>query len=210
MIDCSNGDIRDLLPDLLHDRLAPATLARVESHVASCAACQDELSLLSDLRATIRRAPSVSIGAIASAVPAYRAPTNRGWESWRAAAAILVIAAGATSFAIVNRRETPPPVAVAPVPAPPGTVAATQSPELVMPRSPDGAAGPATPAPSLAPTIPSAPIVAGRELAMVGGADSDLSDGELSTLLNELESIDLLPSAEVEGVRPMSPLQGAQ
>jgi hypothetical protein len=41
-------------------------------------------------------------------------------------------------------------------------------------------------------------------LAMTGGAIGELSDGELSTLVNEIESLDALPSAEVESPGALS------
>ena len=43
-----------------------------------------------------------------------------------------------------------------------------------------------------------------RELALAGGSIGDLSDGELSALVEDLESLDAVPSAEVEGTQPLS------
>ena len=40
MIDCPNGDVRDALPDYLHDRLDTARRRQVESHLAGCDACR--------------------------------------------------------------------------------------------------------------------------------------------------------------------------
>ena len=50
---------------------------------------------------------------------------------------------------------------------------------------------------------PSATVV-DRELAMAGGTITDLSDGELSALVDGIESLDAVPSTEVEGEEPMS------
>jgi hypothetical protein len=44
-----------------------------------------------------------------------------------------------------------------------------------------------------------------RELA-VGGAVGDLSDRELSMLLKGIQSLDVLPSAEVENNVPVTPV----
>jgi anti-sigma factor RsiW len=68
MSDCPNGDVRDLLPDYLHDRLTLADRRAVDVHLAACAACRDELALLRDLRGTMRRAPAVDVDAIAAAI----------------------------------------------------------------------------------------------------------------------------------------------
>jgi len=45
-----------------------------------------------------------------------------------------------------------------------------------------------------------------EELAMGGGAITELSDGELSTLLQEIESLDALPSTEVDASAPELPV----
>jgi len=171
MIDCPNGDVRDVLPDYVNDRLDAHRRAEVERHLAACDLCRDEVSLLRGLRATIRRAPTVDVDAIAAAIPPYRAPVRRGWTTgWRAAAAIAAIAVGGTSIALLRddaptaRDAVPGPVVQAP-----GQIAPPPSPELVM----------------------------------AGGSISDLSDGELSTLVDGIESLDALPMTEVDGTQPL-------
>jgi hypothetical protein len=47
------------------------------------------------------------------------------------------------------------------------------------------------------------PVARGEELAMGGGAIADLSDGELSALLGDLESLDALPSTDVESAESL-------
>jgi anti-sigma factor RsiW len=200
MTDCPNGEIRDLLPDLLHGRLGADDRARVEQHVATCETCSEELALLRDLRATIRRAPAVDVAAIAAAIPAYRAPARtRTWGSWRAAAAVAAIAVGGTSIALLGRdlqhRENPAVVAIDPRPESVATIGvapgvAGESVERAALRGGQAATDPDTDAaPSLA-----APVT----LAMTGGAIAELSDHELSTLLEEIETLDALPSEEIE------------
>jgi anti-sigma factor RsiW len=102
MNDCPNGDVRDLLPDLVHDRLAPAVRREVEAHAAGCADCREELALLRTMRAWLRHAPAVNAAAIAAAIPAYRAPVRRSRAGWRAAAAIVILAAGGGSVAVLR------------------------------------------------------------------------------------------------------------
>jgi anti-sigma factor RsiW len=205
MNDCPNADVRDLLPDLLHGRLDEATRAMVESHVASCADCRAELVLLRDVRVATGRAPAVNLGAIATAVPAYRAPVRRSWVGWRTAAAVTVIIAGGSSIIVTQRIRPHQPDSVA---------AAVPSVESAVPTpSVDGSPSPAevsraTPIQpvAIAPTR-SEPNVAPaeRELAMSGGTLNDLSDRELTSLLKEIESLDALPSTDVESV-PLSPI----
>ena len=198
MIDCPNGDVRDLLPEYLNDRLAPARRAEVEAHLTGCEACREELALLGDLRATMRRAPEVDVAAIATAIPPYRAPVRRTWGSnWRAAAAIAAIAVGGTSIALLQQSDSNSTRALGPgdtvASVPP--VTRESIPSMVVRLD-----SPRTTRPSVV-TLPSG----GRELAMAGGALGDLSDGELSTLLSDIESLDALPSTEVEGGEPLSP-----
>ncbi|HEU4643093.1 MAG TPA: zf-HC2 domain-containing protein, partial [Gemmatimonadaceae bacterium] len=68
MTDCPRGDVRDLLPDLLHDRLDADARAEVERHVARCPECAAELELLRAMRGALSRAPMVDAAAIAAAV----------------------------------------------------------------------------------------------------------------------------------------------
>jgi anti-sigma factor RsiW len=199
MTDCPNGDVRDVLPDYLNDRLDAARRREVESHLTGCATCREELSLLRALRATVRRAPAVDADAIAASIPAYRAPARRRWAtSGRIAAAIVAIAVGGTSIVLLRDRpaagpvEPSRPIAVAPEPSPDSTpLVATTSAEVPV-----------------AERVTSQPTAGGataaRELAIAGGSIADLSDRELSALVEGIESLDGLPSAEVEAPEPVS------
>jgi hypothetical protein len=214
MIDCPNGDVRDLLPDYLHERLEPSRRRMVDQHLAECAACRDELALLRDLRGAMRRAPKVDVAAIAAAIPPYRAPVRHRWAgSGRAAAAIAAIAVGGTVIAVLGRTSRSSSVPVSPI-----AVAPTIQPPVTGPQGPKGsqtaerAAPPARP-PALARVAPAPARMRtpqGQELAMAGGAITDLSDGELAALLDDIETLDALPSTEVEGTEPLTPSVGGE
>jgi len=210
MIDCPNGAVRDLLPDYLHDRLEASARGSVERHLAECAACRDELALLRDLRGTLRRAPRIDVAAVAAAIPAYQPPARTTWSTgWRAAAAITAIVIGGTSMVLLGGRQkqaqlaqnpvasashtsavgegtSTAPVAIAPAP--------TRS-QPVTPRVPEQA--------HEAPSARSVPAGSREELAMAGGTIADLSDGELSDLIGDLESLDAVPSTEVESTESL-------
>lgn len=212
MTDCPNGDIRDLLPELLHGRLDPSDRARVERHVATCDACSAELDLLRALRTTLRRAPAIDAAAIAAAIPAYRAPIrHRSWGGWRAAAAIAAIAVGGTSIAIVGR-ESDADLRGSIAAARSESTTVSQATPSIAPES----AGRTTTAVDPTPAPPSAPVAVAPaaaepvSLAMTGGAIGELSDGELSTLVSEIESLDALPSEEVESSGALSGLVPAE
>lgn len=200
MIDCPNGDVRDALPDYLNDRLDTGRRAEVESHLVRCDACRAELSLLRDLRATVRRAPAVDVGAIVAAIPPRRQPARRmRLTSWRAAAAVVAIAVGGTSIALLRSRAPERPTDVTPYVR--GEAPSSSDSQPIATTQPL----PTTPA-----VVRSAPVqeparaVANGELAMGTGAISELSDRELAALVAGIESLDGLPSTEVEGTEPVS------
>lgn len=76
MVDCSREDMRDLLPDLVHDQLGPAERVRVEQHLAECADCARELELLRSLRVTAFVTPDVNVDRIAATVRASMASSG--------------------------------------------------------------------------------------------------------------------------------------
>ena len=213
MNDCPNGDVRDLLPEYLHERLDAESRARVHAHLTGCADCRAELALLRDARAVLHVAPFLDLTAIEAAIPTYRAPVRRSWVGWRVAAAVTVMIAGGTSVVVMQSHAVRPDstVAVNVKPAPVAEVPATPAPEVgtpvsVTPVAPRVVASkPVVPAETH--TVPAAAPVAreSRELATGGGALNDLSDGELASLLRDIESLDAVPSAEVE-TTPMAPI----
>jgi hypothetical protein len=206
MIDCPNGDVRDLLPDYLHDRLASSARTSVERHLAECAACRDELALLRDLRGALNRAPRIDVAAVAAAIPAYRPPARKSWATgWRAAAAIAAIAAGGASFALLTRSGQPPTIAQGPAAAPASqthgvgpAAPPTATAQLPEPAEPRPVASSASAAPRTGGAAKSVEMPGGEELAIASGTIADLSDGELSDLIGDLDSLDAVPSTDVE------------
>ena len=216
MNDCPNADVRDLLPDLVHGRLDAETRATVEAHMAGCADCRAELALLRDLRGSLRRTPRLDLAAIAAAVPAYRAPVRRSWVGWRTAAAITMLVAGGSSVALLQRNVAPHVDSDSVASVPVSSVPAPVSAPVATPSTIPGSAPVQTPLPEKpAPVVSQPPIIAapvarvpdsdGRELAMGGGSLNDLSDRELTSLLKDIESLDAVPSVEVDNT-PIAPI----
>lgn len=170
MTDCSNAEIRDLLPEYLAGTLAVARRAEVEAHVAACTDCAAEIEVLRLVREAWAEAasPAVNVGAIVAALPkARRRPAVRSWRqnhAFQIAAAVSFIALGGMSLAVARSFFTADPAA-----------AIADSAGGVDTMS---AAGDATPAISFA------------------GGVSDLADDELEALLTALESIEALPVTE--------------
>src|SRR5213076_3365046 len=69
---CANPTTKDLLPDLIHDRLSVAWRTEVEAHLSTCAECRSELTILRHVVA-VAAAPRIDVARIASALPHYRA-----------------------------------------------------------------------------------------------------------------------------------------
>lgn len=206
MNDCPNAEMRDLLPDLVHCRLDAEVRSMVELHVQACADCQAELALLRDLRATFGRTPQVDLGAVAAAVPAYRAAARRSWMGWRTAAAITIAVAGGSSLLVLRNGTSTVPDSVAIARAPAASSDAAIAPVPVDSSSLAVATQP-VPAPSALSGQRTLATTDGGELAMAGGALGELSDRELADLLKDIESLDALPSVDVEQavVSPISP-----
>lgn len=107
MRDCSNGEMRDRLPELMHNRLTGETLVVVRAHVAECADCRAELVLLEQLRA-VTVAPRIDSARIVAQLPTYGAvpPWRRAIQSarWLAAAAVILAVGG---YAVARDGEAP-------------------------------------------------------------------------------------------------------
>src|SRR5215218_2214702 len=110
MNDCSNAEIRDQLPDLLHDRLDVSLRADVLAHVDDCVDCRSELELLRGVQGVLlQRTPRIDVNYVVQALPKrvtppLRAiPARRIWADWRIAAAVTLLAVGGGSMAVMNR-----------------------------------------------------------------------------------------------------------
>ena len=172
MSDCLNVEIRELLPEYLNGTLSATRRAEVETHVAACAECADELAVLRLVREAYAEAPAVNVNAIVAALPrsaarpAMRtvqsgARVQRSWRrshAFQIAAAVSFIALGGISLAVARSFFN-------------GNVPAVERDTLV-------ANGVETPAISFA------------------GGVSDLGDEDLEALLTALETIEALPVTE--------------
>ena len=198
MTDCPNAEMRDRLPDLLHERLEASARTAVVAHVEQCDDCRAELMLLREARfALSSNVRAVDVTSIASVViartasPAAVERTRRRaarspWTDWRVAASIAVLAVGGASFAVIRARQQQPvaapvPAAVLPSVALPAPQSATDTERRVSQATPNSA------------------TAASAELSAAGGV-GDLSDSDLRALLDDLNSIDAMPSAEPEPV----------
>ena len=200
MNDCSNAEIRDQLPDLLHERLDATVRAVVIAHVAECVDCRDELELLRSVHKTlIARTPRVDVAYVVGALPKAPAPrpriqpvVRRRWSDWRVAAAVTVLVAGGSSLAVLRRGPTAVDTRA--------QIADSTPIRSVVPVAPEsGAATPNAAAPSN-PT-PVATVAATEEPEdVVDGRFGGLSAEQMRSLLGEIDKLQAVPVTEPEPV----------
>lgn len=221
MTECLSAEMRDALPDYLNGTLDVARSAEVRAHVAACDECAAELELLRVVAASAPSAPPMDVARIANAIPT---PTRHGfmihrggdgvarveapsvvpirrrprriWSrpSVKIAAGLAIVAAGGLSLLVgrdVLRPESqvgqPKPIAIATTTAAP-SVSAPEAPAKV---------------PSTSEAQPRQVASSAPEGLSLTGDLQELSDAHIETLLNEMDRMDGLPSAEPDAVEPV-------
>ena len=111
MSDCMNIEVRERLPEWLHDALPAGERAVVDAHLATCADCAAELEVLRVAMATMRArpVPRIDTRAIVAALPkpaSARPVARRSFaHQWRIAATILMRVCTATRSLPSNARR---------------------------------------------------------------------------------------------------------
>ena len=210
MNDCMDTEVRDALPDLIHGRLSDLDKATLTAHVESCADCRAELEFLSRLRAAAPLAPRIDIERIVSAlpvpmpsaadvlasVPSRAARNSRRSFIWKTAAAAALLVVGSLTFAN-GRRQSLPVSVINP------TASAAAVAEATIPVAPSVASLPSerVATPRLPAAVPGRAVAtAGRAGLSLTGGVQDLTDQQLQALVNDLDKVKGLPSAEPEAV----------
>jgi hypothetical protein len=209
MNDCPNAEIRDQLPDLLHDRLDVSMRAAVMAHIDECADCRSELELLRGVHGMLTaQTPRVDINYVVSALPkrapqALRVvPRRRVWSDWRIAAAVTVLAIGSGSFAILRQSGVGPASAVPPVVTQTNLASVDSSNGGALPTSDtigrvaDNTRGSNT-APNNSTSAEDQPASAG--LATTARL-ADLNERQLQALLDQIDQLQAVPITEPEPV----------
>jgi anti-sigma factor RsiW len=221
MSECTSGELRDLLPELVNGRLDAEMQQEVEAHVASCTECAEELALLRSLRPALVRSPVIDTQGIAAAVRAQtaggvsRARSREGIATrWRIAiAAAALFAVSALGYVAMHRvpsaesvataptshggtRDTGSRVAPAAESAHTPNVPAPRAEPLQAPRQQVAVAPPPAATPAPVPTM----------AASAGVLDnlSDLSDDDVRALTASLDKLSAVPDAEPSsGIDPL-------
>jgi hypothetical protein len=197
MTDCTNVEVRDALPDIVHGTLGEGATATMLAHVESCEACAAELALLRSVHASAPQLPRVDVERIVAALPpAGSGPritvrsSSRRVRPWLAAAAAAAIIATTLMTLRSDEAQVADSSGTMTTPVPEAPVSATPRVESIQPRTP--VQRPAAPAASLS-------LVAGVQ---------DLSDSELESLIAELDGIDSVPSEEPLPLSPVGDIEG--
>lgn len=202
MNDCMNAEIRDQLPELVHDRLDAARRAEILAHVATCVDCRDEVELLRAARAMFdAQTPRVDVSYIVNALPlakprAVRVERRRPvWSDWRIAAAVTLIVAGGSSVAVMHRDRANPAALADTVQQPRVAAAPARS-----DSAPTSAQATIATTPHEAPTTTA--VVASDEQGSGLGSSrlGDLTEQQLKTLLNDIDQLQPTPITDPEPV----------
>jgi hypothetical protein len=177
---CTELDIREMLPDLLHGTLDADARAQVEAHVASCGQCTEELEVLRTVKSVAVFVPTIDVNSVVRQIPPYRtivpanqAPARSRLVSWLVAASLVVVVLGGGSLLMVQKTLTVAPVARV-----------------------DVAGQPVDTGPIITPNGPvSSTASAPHALALASAVDG-LSDNNLRQLMNDLNNFDALPATE--------------
>ena len=187
---CTELDIQEMLPDLLHGALGADARARVEAHIASCEDCAEDLQVLRTVKSAAVFIPAIDVASVVRQIPPYRtivpaaqAPARSRLVSWLVAASLAVVVLGGGSLLMIQK--TPAVGRVATIGRSTSTNAApTKTSNTVVRATIDTPRAPAisvTPAP--------------HALAFASGVDG-LSDSNLRQLMNDMDSFDALPASE--------------
>ena len=186
---CTEVDVQEMLPDLLHGKLDARARARVEAHVASCEDCAEDLEVLRTVKSAAVFIPAIDVDRVVRQiapyrviVPAAQVPARSRVVSWLVAASLAVVVLGGGSLLMIQQKPLPLRVADGPDqrgpasrPQPTKRVATTgQKPPVMLEPRP-------------------------HALAMATGVDG-LSDNNLRQLMNDMDSFDALPTTEPEPV----------
>lgn len=188
---CTELDIKEMLPDLLHGGLDAHERARVESHIASCVECTEELEVLRAVKSAAVFIPAIDVHRVVRQIPPYRTivparrvPARSRAVAWLVVASLALVVAGGGSVLLQQQRTERRIVSIddhRSVPAP------EQGKDSLGPVVLRGG----VPLQSRVKTEP----LHTHALALAAGVDR-LSDNNLRQLMNDMNSFDALPATE--------------
>jgi hypothetical protein len=195
MNNCTDKQINEMLPDLLHGALGAEAMERAEAHLATCEECREELNVLRAVKSAAVFAPTIDVDQVVRRIPPYtpivpavELPARPRLVSWLVAASLAIAVVGVGSVLVARQGATNNPASVA------ATVPSAKTRTQLTPvasKTPDGDAPSGTVATTRQPHA--------HALALAADVDG-LSDGNLVQLMNDMNRFDALPATEAEPV----------
>ncbi len=186
---CTERDIQEMLPDLLHGKLDADATERVEAHIASCGGCTEELDVLRTVKSAAVFVPAIDVNSVVRQIPPYRtmvpaaqAPARSRVVSWLVATSLAVVVLGGGSLLMIQKTPTAGPVAKVDYSAVPGAGSTRTGKPRDLP-------------PIVTAVPPNIPAPAPHALALASSVDG-LSDNNLRQLMSDMNSFDALPATE--------------
>lgn len=109
MNECMEREIQDLLPDVLHGTVGTAERARIETHLAGCRYCRQELDVLRAVEGAAVFTPLIDVAGIVRQIPPYgivtpgvERPVRTPIVRWLVAAGLALVAIGGGSAVMTH------------------------------------------------------------------------------------------------------------
>jgi putative zinc finger protein len=192
---CSDTTIQEMLPDLLHRTLSADARERVETHLATCEECREEVEVLRTVMSAAVFAPTIEVDGVVRRIlpyqkitPTVEFPARPRVVSWLVAAGLVIAVAGVGSLLVTRQNATQAPATV--VTATPAVQAPTQ-PTSIPSKTPETPTSRRTGVAAIQPHA--------HALALAADVDG-LSDGNLVQLMNDMTRFDALPATEPDPV----------
>ena len=195
MNNCTDKQINEMLPDLLHGALGAEAMERAEAHLATCEECREELNVLRAVKSAAVFAPTIDVDQVVRRIPPYtpivpavELPARPRLVSWLVAATLAIAVVGVGSVLVTRQSATNNPASIA------ATVPSAKTRTQLTPvasKTPDAGAPSGTVAATGQPHA--------HALALAADVDG-LSDGNLVQLMNDMNRFDALPATEAEPV----------
>jgi anti-sigma factor RsiW len=187
---CTDIEIQELLPDLVHGSLDEHAKRAVDAHLVACESCREDLAVIQAVKSAAIFAPRIDADRVASQIPPYRMvvpgveePKRSRMVSWLVAAGLALAVVGGGSLVMSNQSSIP----VTPIA---GVIADSNTLAVAPPESVKGIASPESKTTVTTEVQPHA-------LALAANVD-ELSDGNLQQLMTDMDEFDALPPAEPE------------
>src|SRR6476619_7078820 len=117
---CTDNEISEMLPDLLHGALGAEVMERAEAHLATCEECRAELNVLRAVKSAALFTPTIDVDQVVRRIPPYapivperELPSRPRLVSWLVAASLAVAVVGVGSVLVTRQNARNNPASVA-------------------------------------------------------------------------------------------------